>query len=43
MVKMEVERDKEFRDLSDWIIGGFEGPPGGLVDHLKQYWRVRNH
>ena len=37
VVKMEVERDQEFRDLSDWIIGGCEGPPGGLVDHLKQY------
>ena len=42
LVKMELERDKEFKDLSDWILGGCEGPPGELLDHIKQYWRVKN-
>ena len=42
MVKGELSKDQEFRDLSDWISGGSSGPPEGLPDHIRQYWRVRD-
>ena len=36
MVKDELSRDKEYRDLSDWINGGCAGPPESLPDYIRQ-------
>ena len=41
MVKAELVKDAEFKDLSDWISGGCVGPPESLPEHIRQYWRVR--
>ena len=42
MVKAELSKDAEFKDLADWIEGGCRGLPEDLPLHLKQYWRVKS-
>ena len=42
MVKEEMSRDQEFKDLSLWISKGCQGPPENLPGHIRQYWRVRD-
>jgi hypothetical protein len=42
MVKAELSKDAEFKDLADWIEGGCRGLPEDLPLYLKQYWRVKN-
>ena len=42
MVKAELSKDAEFKDLADWIEGGCGGRPEDLPLHLKQYSREKN-
>ena len=41
MVKNELSRDGEYKDLATWISGGCTGPPKVLPDHYRLYWRVK--
>ena len=42
MVRRELDKDAEFRDLADWVLGGCQGPPEMLPTHIREYWRVRD-